>query len=520
MSATYKTNLFFSLYGINKLDGCIVVTGAIDKRQTTVHRMILKKLNRKKNSESVPDRFIYEDKRLESILQNFVIILAKNTEKHTKTDRIYQLIQFLLNALKDGESALLIIDDAQNILLPLPEQTRILSSLEAQKEKLLQFILVGQRGRIQSLYSPQLKQTDQRFSVKLQPDKLKEDEIRKYIEYRLITTDSTEGISFSPEALAFIRNNSLGIPCMTNLIFDGSLLGVHSQKTTGITEKIVENTVENFKFPRKETEIAISGNAHSKPTWINRMRISVIIPSIISIFIGAITIGFFISQSIMTEKAPDHKFEQELPILQYKISTPEDIEKAERFKLAIFYQKSGESIKAMEQYMELIKLYPMDHEIHNNLGSVYHALGNLDTAINEYRKALLISPNYHKARNNLGVALYETGNLQAAVSEFKIIYEAKPKDVQCLTNLGVLSKELKHLDKAREFFEEVLSIEPEFTEAHYNLAMILKEREVASAIFHFQKFLEYSGGQYASLEEKVIQLLDGLSSRSKVSSRN
>ena len=231
-------------------------------------------------------------------------------------------------------------------------------------------------------------------------------------------------------------------------------------------------------------------------------------------------IGFFISQNIMTEKAPDHKFEQELPILQYKISTPEDIEKAERFKLAVFYQKSGELIKAREQYMELIKRYPMDHEIHNNLGSVYQALGNPDTAMNEYRKALLISPNYHKARNNLGVALYETGNLQAALSEFKIIYEAKPKDVQCLTNLGVLSKELKHLDKAREFFEEVLSIEPEFTEAHYNLAMILKEREVASAIFHFQKFLEYSGGQYASLEEKVIQLLDELSSRSKVSSRN
>jgi tetratricopeptide (TPR) repeat protein len=335
-----------------------------------------------------------------------------------------------------------------------------------------------------------------------------------------MATDSTEGISFSPEALTFIRNNSLGIPCMMNLIFDGALFSAHTQKTTEIREEIVGNKVENFKFPREETEIAIPKNAPPMTNWINRMRMKVIIPSIISIFIGAIVIGFFISQNIMTNNAPSYKPEQELPILQYKLATPEDIEKAEMFKLAIFYQKSGELIKAREQYLKLIKIHPKDYEIHNNLGSVYHALGNFDTAINEYRKALLINPNYHKARNNLGVALYEKGNMQAAISEFKVIYEAKPKDLQCLTNLGVLSKELKHFDKAREFFEEVLSIDPEFTEAHYNLAIILKEKDVASAIFHFQKFLEYSDGQYASLQEKVIQHLDNLTNKPKVYSRN
>ena len=398
MSVTYKTNLFLSLYGINKRVGCIVITGAIDKRQTTVYRMILKKLNREKNSEFVPNHFVYDNKRLASILQNVVIIMGKNAEEYTKTERIYQLIQFLLNALKGGESGLLIIDNAENIL-PLSVQTKIFSSLEAQKEKLLQIILVGQHKRIQSLHSPQLKQTHQKLSVKHQSDKVKEDEIRKYIEYRLMATDSTEGISFSPEALTFIRNNSLGIPCMMNLIFDGALFSAHTQKTTEIREEIVGNKVENFKFPREETEIAIPKNAPPMTNWINRMKMKVIVPSIISIFIGAIAIGFFISQNIMTKNAPSYKPEQELPILQYKLATPEDIEKAEMFKLAIFYQKSGELIKAREQYLKLIKIHPKDYEIHNNLGSVYHALGNFDTAINEYRKALLINPNYHKARN-------------------------------------------------------------------------------------------------------------------------
>ena len=39
---------------------------------------------------------------------------------------------------------MLIIDEAQNLPLPVLEQIRILSNLETDKEKLLQIILVGQ----------------------------------------------------------------------------------------------------------------------------------------------------------------------------------------------------------------------------------------------------------------------------------------------------------------------------------------------------------------------------------------
>ncbi len=190
---------------------------------------------------------------------------------------------------------------------------------------------------------------------------------------------------------------------------------------------------------------------------------------------------------------------------------PEALEKRERFKRAVFYQKSGDLGKARDQYLEIIRLDPMDPETHNNLGSIYQEWGDLDNAVSEYRKALLIRPNYYKAHNNLGVALYKKGNLQGALREFKVAAEANPRDIQSLTNLGVISKRLEQPARARQFFEMALSIQPSHAEAHYNLALILEENEPASAIFHYQKFLEYSGGQYPKLEEDVTKHLNRLS---------
>ena len=61
---------------------------------------------------------------------------------------------------------MLIIDEAQNLPLSVLEQIRILSNLETDKEKLLQIILVGQLNLQALLRSPELRQLDQRVSIR------------------------------------------------------------------------------------------------------------------------------------------------------------------------------------------------------------------------------------------------------------------------------------------------------------------------------------------------------------------
>src|SRR5205807_2502694 len=65
--------------------------------------------------------------------------------------------------------AVLIIDEAQSLPLPVLEQIRILSNLETDKEKLLQIILVGQLNLHTLLRSPDLRLLDQRVSIRYEP---------------------------------------------------------------------------------------------------------------------------------------------------------------------------------------------------------------------------------------------------------------------------------------------------------------------------------------------------------------
>ena len=84
----------------------------------------------------------------------------------SRQELIETLNDFLLSLLPLRATALLIIDEAQNLPRPVLEQIRMLSNLETDKEKLLQIILVGQLNLKDVLRTPELRQLDQRVSIR------------------------------------------------------------------------------------------------------------------------------------------------------------------------------------------------------------------------------------------------------------------------------------------------------------------------------------------------------------------
>ncbi len=556
MSDNQKTNLFLSLYGRDKREGCIVVMGTIGTDKTTICRMVLQKPENETLSGFPLTRFIYEKELLGAILQIFGK-LGKRTNRHSPKKRIYRLIQFLLTNMKEGEFALLVVDDEQILPLSESDQEKISAELEAKKEKLLQVMLIGQVVGGQDLKSSKLEQfyNNEKCIYQTSRDPLKLDEIQKYIEHRLMVVDPTGGVRFSQEALEYMRKHPLGISCIKNLIFDDELTDTYTQHTIETREEFVENAVKDLTL-HKEDLMPTFVMSKAEPTWRSKIRQTLLVAAVALIIVSVGTIGFFISHNFFPKKTSIHKagdgrtalqgklsdskavekkeqpqhpllyshstmvqkergesLEQKLPKLEgQSAKKPTVVGKKEQFQRALIYQKRGEFLKAEQHYLELLKRHPQDHEIHNNLASVYQELGNFDGAVTEYRKAINLNPNYSMARNNLGVVLYKKGDLQAAMKEFKVILEANPKDVRCITHLGVLSKKLKHPDRARRFFEEALSIDPTYSEAHYNLAVILEESEVKRAAFHFQKFLDYgTGTRHQSLKKEVKKRLENLS---------
>lgn len=557
MNKTHSTNIFLSLYDIDKNGGCIAITATISVAKATMCRMVLGKGDKRLQSASTLDHLVYDEGLLESIPRSFGIV-GQNTEKHTKKEMIYQLIQCLLDTMQEGEGALVIIEDAQVLPLSVADEMSVISKLNNNRNKLLQVILVGKNANMQVLKSPQLKELYQKFSAEYSLSKSKNETLQKNLESRLMIMDSNIGTIFFPETLVLIRQHSLGIPCMINFIISSSSICTFTNQTIEKTNGVVPNADEDLKIYRKEIVklspekppigpvivnwvrktfmnpaivsfivrvgtrgSLILGNMKVKkiivwPNRINLIRKSYLIPTsiVISISVGAIV--FFISKDTNILEVRGNKPKHDVSGLnEVPAITLGELDIKELFKLAVSHEKKGEFVIARDQYKELVKRFPMDHELHNNLGSVYMELGNFDTAIDEYKKAIHIKPNYLEARNNLGVALYEAGNFQMAINEFNVILETNPKDVQCITNLGVISKKLGNPEKASKLFKEALSIDPTYEDAHYNLAVELEQSDVAKAIFHFQKYLEYSSDMDASLEGEAMQRLGVLYKKQK-----
>ena len=136
-------------YAIRRREGFVVVTGDIGTGKTTLCRAILDQLDRRTFTALVLNPFLSEEDLLRLILQDFGVVSRDEIKRGrlagvSKQELIDTLNEFLLSLLPLRASALLIIDEAQNLPRQVLEQIRILSNLETDKEKLLQIVLVGQ----------------------------------------------------------------------------------------------------------------------------------------------------------------------------------------------------------------------------------------------------------------------------------------------------------------------------------------------------------------------------------------
>ena len=119
---------------------------------------MLEQIDRTTFTALVLNPFLSEEDLLKRILLDFAVVSREELNSGrlaaTKQDLIETLYDFLLGLVPQNASAVLIIDEAQNLPHAVLEQIRILSNLETDKEKLLQIILVGQLNLQSLLMAP------------------------------------------------------------------------------------------------------------------------------------------------------------------------------------------------------------------------------------------------------------------------------------------------------------------------------------------------------------------------------
>jgi len=124
----------------------------------------------------------------------------------------------------------------------------LLSNLETEKEKLLQIVLVGQPELCDKLKLTELRQLNQRVSVRYHILPLNRNELSSYIQHRLKIAKTNNGsdhnLHFTDEAIDIIYKNSNGTPRMVNILCDRALLAGYTSETTKIDEEIIHKCIE------------------------------------------------------------------------------------------------------------------------------------------------------------------------------------------------------------------------------------------------------------------------------------
>jgi len=227
-SKKHQEAFFGLLYGIKHRKGFMEITGSIGAGKTTLYRALLDHLGDEVQSAMIINPSLSPVQLLQTINEDFGVEVQKKNRK----GYFDALNSFLMELAQRGATAVLIIDEAQNLKPNTLEQIRLLSNFETNKKKLLQIILVGQPELRDLLAKPSLAQVRQRITVSTHLAPLDRAETAQYIAHRIHVAGGEGMLIFDSAAVDEVFRYSQGIPRLINILCDKALLMAY-MSTTG-----------------------------------------------------------------------------------------------------------------------------------------------------------------------------------------------------------------------------------------------------------------------------------------------
>jgi type II secretory pathway predicted ATPase ExeA len=233
LSEKHRTTLDLLELAIFNQSGFCVISGDIGVGKTTLVRELLNRLDDNICVGLVTNTLPSFGELLQLIMAAFG--LECDTDDNFELHK--RFTDFLIQQYADQKHTLLIIDEAQHLSLAALEKLRMLSNINADKDFLLQVILVGQKNLHDKLTRPELEQFSQRIAVDYHLTGLDEKETHEYIRYRLSHAGGSPDL-FDKNACSTIYHCSEGIPRLINRICGVCLVYGYSEESQVITSEL------------------------------------------------------------------------------------------------------------------------------------------------------------------------------------------------------------------------------------------------------------------------------------------
>jgi len=243
MSDQHREAFAHLVYAVESRAGFVELTGEVGTGKTTLLRTFLNRLD----SEGHRTALIFNPslsslELLQSVNREFGLAC----EIESRMELLQVLNGFLLEQKAAGRRVVLVMDEAQNLSSEVLEQIRLISNLETETDKLIQIVLSGQPELLGVLAREELRQLNQRITVRYHLLPMDFDSTRRYIEHRMELAGCFRAAEFSPAALKRIFSFSGGVPRLVNISCDRALLVGFTEETRLITGAMAAQAVSEI----------------------------------------------------------------------------------------------------------------------------------------------------------------------------------------------------------------------------------------------------------------------------------
>lgn len=249
-TTSHSRGLSYLIYGLERGEGFVVITGAVGTGKTLLLQVLLEQI---KIRRLLVARVAMANVDADNVVATVTAAFGVNVRGLAK----YEMLDNLVGKLSAARNrrAILIVDEAQTCSIAALEELRIVSNLQARGQALVQVVLVGQSELRELLRKSAMTHLRQRVVASHHLEPLAADEVPGYIEHRLHTVGwRADRLSFGSDVYERAYEWSGGIPRRINQIMDRLLLLGYLEERRELTRDDLDTAIEEF-----EAEFASGG---------------------------------------------------------------------------------------------------------------------------------------------------------------------------------------------------------------------------------------------------------------------